>query len=476
MNPDLAQVFAALPATGEPETEGLDARILQQLFNRLERRRAPASALHRFGVLAGLQAQIALAYTAWWVRGWFHSAAENQRRLLETHLRVAVKLLESMGYLRGAVMKVGQTLAGLPDVVPEEIADTLDRLHSEAPPMHFALLREYVANELGGEPEEVFAEFEERPFAAASLGQVHRARLKSGERVAVKIQYPGIGTTIRADFRNLVALMLPLRLSKDWDNLKAQLEDLERVIAWETDYEREADSLRRARALFREDDHIIVPRVYEQHSTRRVLTMELLDGKHLHDFMAGNPAQELRDHFGSLVVRSWDRLFCTGRMNYSDLNPGNFLFQDDGRLGLLDFGCVRPFSDREWELMRLAMRAVDGTREDLLRSLKRSVEVAEDQPIDPEHLSVLERLSAWQWRSARHHGPFDFGDGHYLREGVMIFREMTRKRLTRGHPVVVLIARAHFGLFALLYRLRARVDRRAIGWEEARAAGEEVPQ
>ena len=77
MNPDLAQVFAALPATGEPETEGLDARILQQLFSRLERRRTPASSLHRFGVLAGLQAQIALASVAWWVRGWFHSVAES---------------------------------------------------------------------------------------------------------------------------------------------------------------------------------------------------------------------------------------------------------------------------------------------------------------------------------------------------------------------------------------------------------------
>ena len=161
--------------------------------------------------------------------------------------------------------------------------------------MHFALLREHVRNELGGEPEEVFAAFDLAAFAAASLGQVHRARLKSGEEVAVKIQYPGIGTTVRADFRNLSALLLPLRVSKDWENLKAQLEDLRRVLEGETDYEKEAEFQRRACSLFREDDRIVVPRVYEQHSTRRVLTTELLGGVHVHDFLAGNPSQELRD-------------------------------------------------------------------------------------------------------------------------------------------------------------------------------------
>src|SRR5262249_42246706 len=161
-----------------------------------------------------------------------------------------------------------------------------------------------------------------------------------------------------------------------------QLEDLRRVLEWETDYEKEAEFQRQARALFREDDRIVVPRIYPQHSTRRVLTAELLGGVHIHDFLAGNPTQERRDHFGALIVRAWDRLFFTGRVNYADLHPGNFLFMADGRLGLLDFGCVRPFSDKEWELMRVAMRACDGTREEVVRYLKRSVALAEDAPID----------------------------------------------------------------------------------------------
>jgi aarF domain-containing kinase len=475
MNPNLAELLAALPAVEDEPEARLDAALLQQLFDSLSRRRVPLGSLQRLGTLGAMQAQIFLAYAAWWVRGWFRSADHNAQALVETQLRVALKLVAGMSYLRGAVMKVGQTLANLPGVVPDEIVDTLEHLHFQAPPMHFALLREYVHNELGGDPEDVFATFEPRAFAAASLGQVHRARLKSGEEAAVKVQYPGIGTSIRADFRNLVALMLPMRVSRDWENLKAQMEDLRRVLELETDYEKEAEFLRKARSLFQEDDQIVVPRVYEQHSTRRVITMELIGGVHVHDFLAGNPSQELRDHFGGLIVRAWDRLFFAGRVNYADLHPGNFLFLPDGRLGLLDFGCVRPFSDGEWGLMRRAMRAMDGSREDFLRYAKQSVCLPEDAPMDPEHLRLLERLIDWSWRPGRCQGPFDFGDGQFLREGAEIFRELARKHHTRGEPLCVLSARMFFGLFSMLYRLGARVNRRMIGEEEARAAGEEIP-
>ena len=474
MNPNLAELLAALPAAEGEADERLDPAVLQRLFDRQARRRVPVGALQRLGTLGALQAQIFFAYAAWWVRGWFRSSERNQQALVETQLRVALNLLDGMSYLRGAVMKAGQTLANLPGVVPDEIVGTLERLHFQAPPMHFALLREHVRNELGGEPEEVFAEFDTRAFAAASLGQVHRARLKSGEEAAVKIQYPGVGASIRADFRNLLALMTPLRASKDWDNLKAQLEDVRRVLEGETDYEKEAEFQRKARALFREDDQIVVPRVYERHSTRRVLTMERLGGVHVHDFLAGNPSQEQRDYFGALIIRAWDRLFFAARVNYADLHPGNFLFMPDGRLGLLDFGCVRPFNDAEWGLIRLAMRAVDGGRDDLLLYMHRCVGLAEDAPMEPEHQRLLEWLIEWSWRPGRFHGAFDFGDGNILHEGADVFREMSLKHKTRSEPLCVLSARMFFGLFSMLYRLRARVNRRAIGVEEARAVGEEL--
>ena len=124
--------------------------------------------------------------------------------------------------------------------------------HYTAPPMHWSLLKEMVFNELGEEPENLFARFDKRAFAAASLGQVHAGRLKSGEEVAVKIQYPGIARTIREDCRNLLLFLLPGRLGRDWENTREQLDDLCVRLGRETDYEQEAAMLRRVRPLFHE--------------------------------------------------------------------------------------------------------------------------------------------------------------------------------------------------------------------------------
>src|SRR6202011_6386056 len=141
------------------------------------------------------------------------------------------------------------------------------------PPMDYPLIAKQIRREFSKSPEQLFASFETRAFAAASLGQVHRARLLSGEDVAVKIQYPGIARTIREDFRNLFLFLLPGRLNKDWQNTKDQFDDLRARIERETNYAAEASVQEKVRTLFREDDGIVVPRVYPQYSTARVLMM-----------------------------------------------------------------------------------------------------------------------------------------------------------------------------------------------------------
>ena len=181
---------------------------------------------------------------------------------METNLRVALRICQRLGYLRGALMKVGQTLGSFPDIVPAEFAETLDQLHFAAPPMHFSLLRELLHSELGADPEEMFESFETKAFAAASFGQVHLARLKSGATVTVKIQYPSIARTIDADVRNLRALLFPVHLGKDWEYVRLQVEEVHRMLRQETDYEHEAESLRRARDLFNSGEGIVVPEVY----------------------------------------------------------------------------------------------------------------------------------------------------------------------------------------------------------------------
>ena len=267
MTTTISELLEAMPDDDRAERTLRDDTRFRQLYEELSRRPVPVGPLSRLWVLTGLQTQIAFAYAFRWVRGWFTSAEENERRRLETHMEVALKLLETMGYLRGAVLKAGQTIANFHNLVPDEIVDTLSRLHFEAPPMHFSRFREQVHAELNGDPEEVFASFDTEPFAAASLGQVHRARLKTGQDVAVKIQYPGIARTIRSDLRNILTLDAPFRLTKDFENNKQQLQTLFQSMELETDYETEARLTEVARGLFTEDDGIIVPRVYPEFST-----------------------------------------------------------------------------------------------------------------------------------------------------------------------------------------------------------------
>jgi predicted unusual protein kinase regulating ubiquinone biosynthesis (AarF/ABC1/UbiB family) len=456
---NVSELIAALPQDDFPSTANADwsQGRLQEIIADLSRRPIPLGSLHRLWTESELSAQIALAYLAWWIRQWFSDAESSQRRLMETNLRVALKLFHRLGYLRGAMTKLGQAAGNLPLLFPDQVADTLDRLHFDSPPMHYPLIREVVRNEFGKAAEEVFLDFDKEAFAAASLGQVHRARLESGEAVAVKIQYPGIARTIDADFRNLSALLLPLRLGKDWESVKAQFEEVRRMLHQEIDYLQEAESTRMARELFRPEDGIVVPRVHKEYSGKRVLTTDYIPGLHLNDYLASNPTQASRNAFGTKMYLAWMRMYYAF-MPYADPHPGNYVFLSDGRLGLLDFGCVQHYGPEERELMRLAdkMSFKDSS---LTREVVRRVcGVSGDDPELPEYLQMMEQSRDWMMEPVDRPGPFDFGDEAHFQRGLDWLSRTVRNRTTRSNAMYVYWTRSVFGLKALLLRLRAQVD------------------
>src|SRR5260221_11427989 len=161
MPTSISDLIAALPFESDVG-ESSDSAQLPAPLSPLPLQPVPIGRFRRAATLGTLQAKISAAYLFHWLRGWFKSADENRRLLAETHWRTAVRVLDSMSYLRGVVMKVGQTLANFPDIVPREFVETLDRLHFDAPPMHWSLLREMVANELGDDPDNLFASFDKR--------------------------------------------------------------------------------------------------------------------------------------------------------------------------------------------------------------------------------------------------------------------------------------------------------------------------
>ena len=467
--PTVAELIKALPDCDESDRQR--AQSLPPLLAEGSLRPVPVGRLRRLGLLGTLQAKIAAAYLFYWVRGWFRNAADNERLLAETHWRTAVRVLDSMNYLRGATMKLGQTLGNFPDIVPDEFVEALEKLHFAAPPMHWSLLREMVYNELGNDPENCFASFDKRAFAAASLGQVHRARLTTGEEVAVKIQYPGIARSIREDFRNLFLFLLPQRLSSDWENTREQLDDVRTRLEHETDYHREAATLQKVRALFHEDDGIVIPRVFPEHSTGRVLTMERLDGVHLDRFLAADPPQALRDEFARKITRALYRILYAGRMLYVDCHPGNFIFMGDGRLGVIDFGCMVELDDTLWGLVRKMDRPMTtGRRDERIAAMKEWSWIGDD-PADDERRRLSEEFADWTWRPRYCGCEFDYGDEADFRRGIDLFMAMVRKRYNRARPSTPMMARQHFGARSVLYRLKAKIDVAPIAEEEVRATG-----
>uniref|UniRef100_C6DZ36 ABC-1 domain protein n=1 Tax=Geobacter sp. (strain M21) TaxID=443144 RepID=C6DZ36_GEOSM len=447
-----------------------DAAARQRLAELVETacsNRPPTSSLSRLWILGSLQAKVACAYLAWWLKSRWSNADEKERTRNETHLKAALELLGTMGYLRGAVMKVGQMLT-LPEMMPEQFARLLSSLNFEAPPMHYAMVREVFFDEFGREPEEMFASFEKKAFAAASLGQVHRARLHSGEQVAVKIQYPGIARTIRADLKNLRLLLQPMRMGEDWPNLLDKLAEVESVLLAETDYLKEAELAQAVRGHFVPEDGIVVPRVYTECSSRRVLTTDYLQGVHLDEFLASDPSQELRDRFTHLMTMATIRLLYRTHCILADPNPGNYIFMPDGKLGVVDFGCARVYTDEEWRMQCDAEAAAFQQDEKEMERVVVEASLYESaEEMGAERVELVRRVIDWQLEPWLSEGLFDFGDRDFFQRGMEAMRQATKKGYLRGMPLHIWTTRFVLGARAVTYRLKGRCHFKEIYRQES---------
>jgi predicted unusual protein kinase regulating ubiquinone biosynthesis (AarF/ABC1/UbiB family) len=254
------------------------------------------------------------------------------------------QLVDQLGQMRGAAMKVGQMISmvefdGMAQDDQDELRRKLAALRDDVPPVAFADLERLMRQEFGGPLERVFSDFDERAFAAASIGQVHRATTVDGAEVAVKIQYPGVAEAVETDLRN-ATLLLPLvrRLAPGLD-AKALAAEMRERIGEELDYELEAQNQRRIERRMRGHPFVAVPRVRTDLSTRRVLVSEYIEGER---FEAVRRAEEpQRDRYGEIVFRFFFGLLYRDRIALGDPHPGNYLLRPDGRVCFLDFGLLR---------------------------------------------------------------------------------------------------------------------------------------
>ena len=291
------------------------------------------------------------------------SKEEGAAQLDKRHMEAAERMVDTLGTMKGAAMKIGQRASFvdtdfLPDEYRELYQDKLANLRSEAPPMPWEQVRKVLDEEWEEPVEVLFEEFEHEAAAAASIGQVHRATLPDGRRVAVKIQYPGVAEALRADMQNAGMIMRLAKAIAPGLDAKAAAAELKERVLEELDYEYEAQNQRAFSRGYRGHPFIYVPDVVTRLSRSRVLVTEWVDGVGF-DAVKALPQAE-RDRFGEIVFR-----FCFGSVFHllhfnADVHPGNYLLMEDGRVAFLDFGMTKQL-DREQVALEIA--AIDAAAE-----------------------------------------------------------------------------------------------------------------
>jgi predicted unusual protein kinase regulating ubiquinone biosynthesis (AarF/ABC1/UbiB family) len=288
------------------------------------------------------------------------SEEEAKEKLDQRHLETAMKMVGALGQMKGAAMKLGQFASFidtdfLPDESREIYQEQLAKLRTSAPPMPWEKVEKVLDEEYEGEPlAELFAEIEHEAFAAASIGQVHRAELPDGRRVAVKIQYPGIAEALDADLRNAGTIVRLARALAPGLDAKAIAEELRERVMEELDYEYEAQNQRSFSRAYRDHPFIYVPDVMARLSRRRVLVTELVEGL---DFeQVKELPHEERSRFGEIVFRgSFGSIYHLRHFN-ADPHPGNYILMADGRVAFLDFGMTKKL---DHEQIVLEQRVID---------------------------------------------------------------------------------------------------------------------
>src|SRR3954454_13571974 len=385
------------------------------------------------------------------------------------------QVVGQLGQMRGAAMKVGQMLSmvefdGLPDDQRDELQQTLAALRDDVPPVRFADLEKLMRKEYGGPLKNVFREFDERAFAAASIGQVHRAMTVDGDAVAVKIQYPGVAEAVDTDLRN-ATLLLPLvkRLAPGLD-AQALAAEMRGRIGDELDYDLEAQNQRRIERLLRGHPFVRVPRVHTSLSTRRVLVSEYVEGERFEAVRRAGQAE--RDRYGEIVFRLYFGLLYRDRIALGDPHPGNYLLCPDGRVCFLDFGLLRDVDAARVAAERAIALAVRNRDAEALKAALGAggyLPASRADAVDADFSLSVMRM-ATKWYAVRGERRFSPADARRDRDGERPDREeraAMRMQLNQFTlpPEAILIRRMHGIVAVVLGQLRAGADWGAIAAE-----------
>jgi predicted unusual protein kinase regulating ubiquinone biosynthesis (AarF/ABC1/UbiB family) len=271
-------------------------------------------------------------------------AADEEAHKQQLMERNARQIVDVLGQLKGASMKVGQLLSADPELTPPGFADMLSGLQRSAPPMTFVTVRDEIERALDRPLDAVFSYFDPEPLGAASIGQVHKARLCTGEDVAVKIQYPGVADALESDLKSLASVMGYGRAVIERDRLDQYMQEIRAVLEQEADYLLEGETLARWHTILAAREGTTCPQPFLEWTRPNILTMELVRGEKLDDALARLEDGPERQRVLESWVHTFSWMFHEVHELHADPHPGNFLLTPDNGLVLLDFGCTKRFT------------------------------------------------------------------------------------------------------------------------------------
>ena len=378
----------------------------------------------------------------------------------ELNLDNATDIYASLSELKGSALKVAQMLSMDKNILPKAYVDQFSLSQYNAPPLSGPLIVRTFSKYFGKTPSEIYDEFNIRSTNAASIGQVHQASL-NGKKLAVKIQYPGVGDSISSDLKMVKPFAFRL-LGMSQKELEVYMTEVEERLLEETDYDLEiARSIEFSEAC-KNIPNVVFPAYYPDLSSKRIITMDWLEGQHMKEFMKTNPSQELRDKIGQAMWDFYNFQQHELRAVHADPHPGNFLITPEGKLGIIDFGCIKEmpddfyypfFSLTSTDMLKDKTRTIKAFRQ--LEMIRENDDAAQIEFYYRIYKEMIE-LFAQPYMS----NTFDFSKSEFFDKlysyGEKISR-MPEFKQARGVKHFIYVNRTNFGLYNMLHDLGATV-------------------
>ncbi len=372
----------------------------------------------------------------------------------------ATDIYASLSELKGSALKVAQMLGMDKNILPKAYVDQFSLSQYNAPPLSGPLIVRTFTKYFGKTPHQIFDEFNIKSANAASIGQVHEASLK-GKKLAVKIQYPGVGDSISSDLKMVKPFAFRL-LGMSRKELEIYMNEVEERLLEETDYDLELKRSIQFSEACKNLKNIVFPKYYPELSSKRIITMDWIDGRHLKEFMKSDPPVELRNQIGQALWDFYNFQQHELRAVHADPHPGNFLITEEGKLGIIDFGCIKEMPD-DFYYPFFALTTTDllNDKDKTIQAFRELEMIREkDNPAQIEFYYKVYKEMIELFAQPYMTDSFDFNQTEYFDKlygyGEKISK-MPEFKQARGVKHFIYVNRTNFGLYNILHDLGAKV-------------------